>query len=128
MGRRFAALLGAVCLALAIASCGGSGSQNQAAAGGAGPNLGANIRLADCTDWKQETSGDRLATIHTLRGFFGQPIGAGKKGSPQRPGAVLPDEQAYKLFQNYCALPAARGFKLYLLYGRAAGFSGNPGP
>ena len=45
---------------------------------------------------------------------------AGKLG----PGATLEDKQAYDLFQGYCAQTFARGFKLYKLYGRAAGFAG----
>ncbi len=126
--RRSPFLAGTLCLGALLASCGGSGAQNQQAAGSVGPRIAANLRLADCQDWKREPAQDRLTTIHTLRSFFGQPIGAGEKGSPQRAGAVLEDGQAYKLFQSYCSLPAARGFRLYLIYGRAAGFSGTPGP
>jgi hypothetical protein len=37
---------------------------------------------------------------------------------------VLEEEQAYDLFQAYCKQPFARGFLLYKLYGRAAGFAG----
>src|SRR4051812_24380179 len=85
-------------LALALSACGGSSAQNQQAAGNAGPALAANIRLADCNDWKQESAGERLATIHALTGFYGQPIGAGTKGAPTRAGATLTDKQAYELF------------------------------
>ena len=46
---------------------------------------------------------------------------AGPAGAPQ--GAVLDDEKAYRLFQNYCQNSFARGFKLYKLYGRAAAFA-----
>ena len=111
--------------ALALAACGGgSSAQNQQAAGNAGPGIAANVRLADCTDWKRESVEERLATIHALHAFFGQPIGVGSKGSPQQSGATLDDKQAYELFQNDCAQFVARGFKLFLLYGRAAGFAG----
>ena len=111
--------------AAALAGCGGgSSAQNQQAAGNLGPGIAANVRLSDCSDWKRESTADRLATIHALRAFYGQPIGAGSKGSPQAPGATLEDKQAYDLFQGYCAQTFARGFKLYKLYGRAAGFAG----
>jgi hypothetical protein len=116
--------LAAMALVGVLAGCGGSSAQNQQAAGNVGPGIGANIRLADCTDWKGESAEDRLATVHALHAFYGQPIGAGSKGSPTRAGATLPDKQAYDLFQSYCAQTFARGFKLYLLYGRAAGFAG----
>ena len=38
-------------------------------------------------------------------------------------GAVLNDDKAYRLFQNYCAQPFAARFKLYRLYNRAAAFT-----
>ena len=39
-------------------------------------------------------------------------------------GSVLDDKQAYNLFDNWCKEGFARGFKLYHLYQRAAGFEG----
>ena len=41
-------------------------------------------------------------------------------------GSVLDDKQAYDLFNSYCEESFARGFKLYHLYQRAAGFAGQP--
>jgi hypothetical protein len=118
----------AAAAALAAAGCGGgTAAQNEQAAGNAGPGIVQNVRLADCTDWKRESVADRLTTIHALGGFYGQPIGAGSAGSPTRHGATLSEKQAYDLFQSACEQSFARGFKLYLLYGKAAGFAGvNP--
>jgi hypothetical protein len=39
-------------------------------------------------------------------------------------GAVLPDSEARRLFDNYCSQHFARAFVLYKLYGEAAGFTG----
>ena len=45
----------------------------------------------------------------------------------QARGSVLPDSEARRLFDNYCAQHFARAFVLYKLYGEAAGFTGaNP--
>ena len=43
---------------------------------------------------------------------------------PSGTGSVLDDKQAYDLFDNCCKESFARGFKLYQLYQRAAGFEG----
>ena len=55
---------------------------------------------------------------------------AGREGNnasePSGSGAVLDDEKAYELFNNYCKEDFARGFKLYKLYERAAAFAGQP--
>jgi hypothetical protein len=118
-------LAAAVAAALALASCGGSSAQNQQAAADVGPGIASNIRLADCSDWKQEPVEQRLATIHSLANINGQPIATGTNGPP-RPGPVLSDKQAYDVLQGYCKLPFAGAFKLYKIYGRAAAFAGTP--
>ena len=44
---------------------------------------------------------------------------------------MLDDAQAYQLLDRYCSKGFARGFRLYLLYTRAAAFAGrqrNPSP
>jgi hypothetical protein len=111
-----AGVLAAV-LALAVAACGESSGDPPPS--GAGPNVGAPINLADCTDWKQASVDQRLGTIEQLKEFVGGPV-AGTEGS----GVVLDDDRAYDLFENYCGNEFARGFKLYKLYSRAAAFSG----
>jgi hypothetical protein len=112
---RFAAV--AVISAAGFLGCGGEGGEEPS---GAGPNLAAPINLADCTDWKEASSDQRLGTIHQLRDFIGGPV----SGTAGR-GGVLDDDDAYDLFENYCQNDFARGFKLYKIYSRAAGFAGH---
>jgi hypothetical protein len=102
------------CAAL-LAGCGGSDSSNTAS--GAGPRIAVPLRLADCTDWRKADATERLGTVKELSDFAGGPVG-------QTPGHgnVLDDKQAYNLLQNTCQNFYARGFKLYKLYVRAAGF------
>ena len=114
MGRwgTFAALL-LVC-AIGATGCGG-GSPSAPVQG---PSLGVPLRLADCTDWKKGDVSARLGTIQELHDFAGGP-----SGSPAVHGNVLEDKTAYELLQKECSLFAARGFKLYKLYERAAAFT-----
>jgi hypothetical protein len=107
----------ALVLALVAVGCGESSGDPPPA--GAGPNVGAPINLADCTDWEQASVDQRLGTIEQLKNYIGAPV-PGTEGS----GGTLDDDRAYDLFENYCANEYARGFKLYKLYSRAAAFSG----
>jgi hypothetical protein len=107
-----------------LAGCGGSsGTQPQV---DVGPNVGQPINLADCHDWNQANTEQRLGTIKELKGFAGGPVVGNNANSPSGTGAVLDDKQAYDLFQNYCSESFAAGFKLYKLYERAAAFTGHP--
>jgi hypothetical protein len=108
----------------AVAGC-GSGSSTQPRIG-VGPNVGQPINLADCSDWNQANTEERLGTIQELKGFAGGPVVGNNASSPSGTGAVLDDKQAYELFDNYCKADFARGFKLYKLYERAAAFAGHP--
>jgi hypothetical protein len=108
----------------AIAGC-GSGSTTQSQVG-VGPNVGQPINLADCSDWNQANTEERLGTIRQLKDFAGGPVVGNNASSPSGTGAVLDDQQAYDLFNNYCKADFARGFKLYKLYERAAAFTGHP--
>jgi hypothetical protein len=111
-------------LVLLAAGCGGgSGTQRQI---DVGPNVGQPINLADCNDWNQANTEQRLGTIHDLRNFAGGPVVGNNASSPSGTGAVLDDKKAYDLFNNYCKETFARGFKLYKLYERAAAFAGQP--
>jgi hypothetical protein len=112
-----------VVAASVFAGCGsGSGTQPQV---DVGPNVGQAIALADCNDWNQANTEQRLGTIQDLKNFAGGPVVGNNANSPSGTGAVLGDKQAYDLFQNYCKEPFARGFKLYKLYERAAAFAGH---
>jgi hypothetical protein len=120
---RAAVVLVCFCAGALIAGCGGgSGTQPQI---DVGPNVGESIALADCNDWNQADTEQRLGTIQQLKDFAGGPVVGNNAGSPSGTGAVLDDKQAYDLFQNYCRESFARGFKLYKLYERAAAFAGH---
>jgi hypothetical protein len=77
----------------------------------------------DCADWKRSDVRERYGTIEDLRLFAGGPAGAGTRGGLEGHGATLPDDKAYKLFQNWCSQDFARAFKLYKLYTHAAAFT-----
>jgi hypothetical protein len=105
-----------ILLASVLGGCAGETSGNQGGSG-AGPDLAAPVNTADCTDWNEASTEQRLATVRAIRQYTGGPV-AGTGGT----GVVLDDEKAYDLFENYCENEYARGFKLYKLYGRAAAF------
>jgi hypothetical protein len=107
-----------------IAGCGGGSSSEPQV--DAGPNVGQPISLADCDDWRQANTEQRLGTIAQLRNFAGGPVIGNNASSPSGTGSVLDDKQAYDLFEGWCSQSYARGFKLYKLYERAAAFTGQP--
>jgi hypothetical protein len=115
-----------VCAGSAVAlitGCGsGSGTQPQI---DVGPNVGAPISLADCNDWNQADTAQRLGTIQQLKDFAGGQVVGNSAADPSGTGSVLGDKQAYDLLDNYCKNNFARGFKLYRLYTRATAFAGH---
>jgi hypothetical protein len=115
------ALIGAV---VVVAGCGGGSSTQPQVDVGA--NVGQPINLADCSDWNQANTEQRLGTIDQLRDFAGGPVVGNNASSPSGTGSVLADKQAYDLFNRWCGQSFARGFKLYKLYERAAAFIGQP--
>jgi hypothetical protein len=110
--------------AAALASGCGGGTNTQRAVD-VGPNVGQPISLADCNDWQQANTQQRLGTIKQIRDFAGGPVVGNSATAPAGRGAVLTDQQAYDLFNNWCKQDFARGFKLYKLYERAAAFAGH---
>jgi hypothetical protein len=120
--RRTVASVCTVAIAALIAGCGGgSGTQPQV---DVGPNVGQPIALADCHDWNQANTEQRLGTIQQIKDFASGPVVGNNASDPHGTGSVLDDKQAYNLFDNWCKQSFARGFKLYHLYQRAAGFEG----
>jgi hypothetical protein len=114
----------ALVAAALVAGCGGGpNTQPQV---DVGPNVGQPISLADCNDWQQANTEQRLGTIQQLKDFAGGPVVGNNAGSPAGRGSVLDDKDAYNLFNRWCGQSFARGFKLYKLYERAAAFSGQP--
>jgi len=122
--RPAAVALAATVAAALLAAC-GSGSSTQPQVN-VGPNVGQPIRLADCNDWNQANTEQRLGTINELKNFASGPVVGNNAGDPSGTGAVLDDKKAYQLFDNYCKVGFARGFRLYKLYERAAAFAGHP--
>jgi hypothetical protein len=114
-GRR-AALACAAVAAAVIAGCGG-GKTNEPPVG-AGPVLGAPVRLASCDDWNAGSVNERLGTIAEIENYVGGPVSGTASTGP-----VLDTQQAYDLFENTCSASFASAFRLYKLYARAAAFT-----
>ncbi|MDX6615752.1 MAG: hypothetical protein QOD60_843 [Solirubrobacterales bacterium] len=107
-----------------IAGCGSGGGSPSVPVQGL--NVGQTIELADCTDWENSSTAQRLGTIRQLRNFAGGEVVGGGAHPASGTGAVIDDSKAYDLLDGYCKNELARGFKLYKLYERAAAFSGAP--
>lgn len=108
-----------------MGGCGGSSqprTTNPTAAVNIPSGVGESIRLDNCTDWQRASIEERRTTVAQLRKFAGGAVGS---SAGIQHGPVLSDGRAYKLFQNYCTRPFARGFKLYKLYTHAAAFVGH---
>jgi hypothetical protein len=109
-----------VVVAGVVAGCGGDGDGSSAPeVPGQSGEVALNAREADCTDWNEASVEQRGALIDALEEAEGAPTTG---GTP----AVLPEDQAYDLLENYCSQSFARAFKLYKLYARAAAFQASP--
>lgn len=109
--RRLAAALAAA-TALGLAAC---GEEEQAKP--LGDELGGSVApLADCADWKGGSRDRQLATVTAIR----NQVSRDDTGVDTPP---LSDEEATKLFDKECAAGYAGGFRLYVIYARAAGFA-----
>jgi hypothetical protein len=73
-------------------------------------DLGVDVRLADCTDWKRGDDAARRGTVTEIASALSQ-------------AARLTEDQAVTLFDNWCSHSYASAFKLYKLYTRAAAFT-----
>ena len=103
--------------ALALPGCMGGTAEEGQAALDSGARIGAPTQLVRCADWSEANVRERYGTIDALRQFAGGPT-----GSPSGLGATLDDDEAYQLFERWCAESYAHGFRLYKLYTRAAAF------
>ncbi|HYF25482.1 MAG TPA: hypothetical protein VD931_07060 [Baekduia sp.] len=100
--------------ALGLAACGGSGDDE---AKPLGPQLGGSVApLADCGDWRGGGKDRKLATIEDIRNQV-------NRTDTHVTSPPLSDEEAMQLFDGECKRSYARGFRLYVLYARAAGFA-----
>lgn len=111
------ALLGgaATTAAIALAACGGDGSQ---ATGGSTPvgdvRAGSAAPLAQCRDWRRGTVGERRATVRDVQGRHSEEAGA--------PEPALSEDEVYQLFERACEEQAASSIRLYKIYFRALAF------
>lgn len=116
MAKRLVCAGTAVAAALAFGACGGE--QTVAApAKPLGKPLGGSVaQLANCGDWDGGARARKLATIRDIR----NQVNRDDSGIDSPP---LSDEESLKLFDQECAQPYAKGFRLYVIYARAAGFA-----
>ncbi|MEA2439049.1 MAG: hypothetical protein QOH76_473 [Thermoleophilaceae bacterium] len=76
---------------------------------------GVALQSARCVQWNAGTGAEREQVVGALAYSVG---GA----TPYGNGTTLASAQAHSLFDRACASPVARGWLLYELYIRAAGF------
>jgi hypothetical protein len=100
----------AICTAVLVAGCGGD-DPAPAPRGPLGPD--ARLQTATCREWRAAPHEQRANTVDRL-----EEVAAG----PRMEGGTLPDDVAYETLQARCSPEFARGFLLYDIYNRAAGF------
>lgn len=102
--------------ALSAAGCGAESSADEKEAEPVGQELGGSVAfLAQCSDWVEGTRDEKLATIEEIRSQVNRED-AGVTSSE------LSDEQAMQVFENGCSRPYAGGYRLHIMYARAAAF------
>jgi len=111
----------AVAVGLLLAGCGGGGSAARATAASAlsGAPVPVELGEVNCLDWRNASEGVRRDILRRMHA-----VAVSNSGGADGRGPALTEKGGYNLFQTYCANEFARGFKLYKLYGRAAGLAG----
>ena len=84
---------------------------------------GAPLQRARCSNWLAASGADKELAVNVLQAVVGAPTEY--KGYY---GSSLSRDQAYNLFNQACSQRFARGFLLYGLYIKAAGFEGTAHP
>ena len=113
MGSRRAVAAAAVAAALGLAACG----DERPAAEPLGQKVGGSVAtLVNCGDWAGGPRARKLATIADIR----NQVSRDDTGIETPP---LSDSEAMRLFDRECAKTYARGFRLYVMYARAAGWA-----
>jgi hypothetical protein len=118
-----AVLVALIALAIALSLSGDDAASRDAARGATRAQVAGSTALinghalqrADCTDWNAGTPAERSSVVAALRANVGGATGYG-------PAVTLPDGEAFALFGRACAGTIGRGWLLYSLYTRAAGF------
>lgn len=81
-----------------------------------GQELGGSVAaLVQCRDWVEATEAQKLATVADIRSQVNRED-AGVATSE------LSDQEAMDVFDNGCEEPYAAGFRLHVMYARAAAF------
>jgi len=110
--------LAALVLAAALATAGlllGHTSSSSGPPHYAGTIGGVPLQQARCAQWSAGTAAERRNTLDALARIVGGP-------TPYGPATRLTNAEATALFDRACASPIARGFLLYEIYIRAAGY------
>lgn len=72
-------------------------------------------QLVQCRDWVGATDEQKLATVADIRSQVNRED-AGVTASE------LSDDEAIEVFENGCDEPSAAGYRLHVMYARAAAF------
>jgi hypothetical protein len=118
--RKAGAAAAAIAAALAFGGCGdgasGGSDDEERGADPVGQELGGSVAaLVQCSDWDGATEAQKLATIEDVRSQVNRED-AGVTSSE------LTDAEAMEVFDTGCAKPYAGGFRLHVMYARAAAF------
>ena len=100
---------------LALGGC-GDDPENPSAEPVGQETAGSVAPLAQCRDWNRGSAAEKLATIEEIR----RQVNLEDSGVEAPP---LSDDEAMRMFENACSQVYADGFRLYVLYARAAGFA-----
>jgi hypothetical protein len=114
---RRVATVAAIAASLVVAGCGEDGETTTEPGGVGQVKVGSVASLAQCRDWVAGTDAEKLSTIEDIREQI---------NLEDAPVEVpeLSDEQAFALFERTCRRDFAAGFRLYVVYARAAAFRG----
>lgn len=111
---RLASAVLAGALGLALVACGDSDESEDAEP--VGQELGGSVaQLVQCRDWAGASEAQMLATIEDIRSQVNRED-AGVTTSE------LSDDEAMEVFDNGCEEARAAGFRLHVMYARAAAF------
>jgi hypothetical protein len=101
---------------LAIGACGDESDDAEDAAQPVGQELGGSVaQLVQCRDWVGASDDRKLATVADIRSQVNRQD-AGVTASE------LSDDEAIEVFDNGCDEPSAAGYRLHVMYARAAAF------
>ena len=113
---RIGVALSALACVVVVAGCGDRSEGAEGAAEPVGQELGGSVaQLVQCRDWIEATDEQQLATVEEIRSQVNRED-AGVTASE------LSDEEAIEVFDNGCDQPSAAGYRLHVMYARAAAF------